>query len=410
MTAMSHVQATPHDVASHPSTGALRRQLVIALTAFLTVVDLFATQAILPSLTHAYGVTPAAMSTAVNASTMGMAVAGLLVALFSRRIDRRRGILLSLALLSIPTALLAVAPGIGTFTALRIVQGLLMSAAFTLTLAYLGEQCSAKDAAGAFAAYITGNVASNLFGRLMAAAVVDHLGLAANFYVFALLNLSGAVLVYFTIKRTPPMAAAGPADRSPVAIWAEHLRNDLLRTSFGIGFLILFAFIGTFTYVNFVLVREPIGLGMMQLGFVYFVFLPSIVTTPLAGRAVQRLGTRVTFWGSLAVAGAGLPLLVLPSLAAVMGGLVLVGVGTFFAQATATGFVSRAAATDRAAASGIYLACYFLGGLVGSAVLGQIFDQLGWGACVVGIGVALAVAALLAVRLRMPTPAAARVA
>jgi YNFM family putative membrane transporter len=76
---------------------------------------------------------------------------------------------------------------------------LFMSAAFTLTLAYLGEQCSAKDAAGAFAAYITGNVASNLFGRLMAAAVVDHLGLAANFYVFALLNLSGAVLVYFTI-------------------------------------------------------------------------------------------------------------------------------------------------------------------------------------------------------------------
>jgi hypothetical protein len=40
------------------------------------------------------------------------------------------------------------------------------------------------------------------------------------------------------------------------------------------GFCILFAFIGTFTYVNFVLVRPPLSLGMMQLGFVYFVFLP----------------------------------------------------------------------------------------------------------------------------------------
>ena len=39
-----------------------------------------------------YGVTPAAMGFAVNASTMGMAVAGLVVALLSRRIDRRRGI------------------------------------------------------------------------------------------------------------------------------------------------------------------------------------------------------------------------------------------------------------------------------------------------------------------------------
>jgi YNFM family putative membrane transporter len=406
MTALSSVQVAPPMAASHASAGALLRQLVIGLTAFLTVVDLFATQAILPSLTRAYGVTPAAMGTAVNASTIGMAAAGLLVALFSRRIDRRRGILLSLALLAIPTALLAVAPGLGTFTALRIVQGLFMSAAFTLTLAYLGERCSAKDAAGAFAAYITGNVASNLFGRLMAAAVVDHLGLAANFYLFALLNLCGAVLVYGTIKHTPPMTASTPAGRSPLAIWAEHLRNDLLRTSFGIGFLILFAFIGIFTYVNFVLVREPLGLGMMQLGFVYLVFLPSIVTTPLAGRAVQRLGTRLTFWAALAIAGAGLPLLVLPSLAAVMAGLVLVGVGTFFAQATATSFVSQAATTDRAAASGIYLACYFLGGLVGSAVLGQLFDRLGWTACVTGVGVALAMAALLAVRLRMPAPVA----
>ena len=90
---------------------------VIGLIAFLTVVDLFATQAILPSLVTAYGVSPAAMGTAVNASTFGMAVAGLAVALFSRKIDRRRGIVLSLAVLSIPTALLAVAPDLTTFTA-----------------------------------------------------------------------------------------------------------------------------------------------------------------------------------------------------------------------------------------------------------------------------------------------------
>jgi hypothetical protein len=37
------------------------RFIVIALTAFLTVVDLFATQAILPMLTKTYGVSPAAM-------------------------------------------------------------------------------------------------------------------------------------------------------------------------------------------------------------------------------------------------------------------------------------------------------------------------------------------------------------
>jgi YNFM family putative membrane transporter len=381
--------------------GVLLRTVVIGLTAFLTVVDLFATQAILPSLAGAYHVTPAAMGFAVNASTIGMAVAGLGVALFSRHIDRRRGILVSLALLAIPTALLASAPNLAVFTILRVTQGLFMSSAFALTLAYLGEQCSAGDAGSAFAAYITGNVASNLIGRLMSAAAADHLGLAANFYVFSALNLAGAILVYFTIQKATPMDETSPASGSALSIWASHLRNPPLRASFAIGFLILFAFIGTFTYVNFVLVRQPYSVGPMQLGLVYFVFLPSIATTPLAGRLVERFGSRLTLWAGLAVAGFGLPLLLVPDIVAVLAGLALVGVGTFLAQATATGFVGKAATSDRGSASGIYLACYFLGGLVGSVVLGQLYDRLGWPACVSGIATALGLCGLLAIGLKL---------
>ena len=384
------------------SAAGLLRFIIIAVTAFLTLVDLFATQAILPELTHHYGVSPAAMGTAVNASTLGMAIAGLTVAYFSNAIDRHLGILLSLAVLAVPTALLAHAPDLLTFTVLRVVQGLCMAAAFTLTLAYLGEHYSAADSATAFAAYITGNVASNLVGRLLAAGVTDHFGLAENFYFFAALNLLGAVLVFFTIEKAPPMKEMREKKRSPFAAWIEHLKNPALRASFAIGFCILFAFIGTFTYVNFVLVEPPLGVGMMTLGLIYFVFLPSILTTPLAGRAVKRFGTRPTFWASLVVAGFGLPLLVLPNLSSVLIGMVLVGVGTFFAQACVTGFVGRAATTDRGSASGLYLASYFFGGLAGSAVLGVVFDMFGWTACVAGIGLSLAVAAVLALSLKTP--------
>ncbi len=398
--AMSHVQ--PHAGTAH----VLRRSLIIGLTAFLTLVDLFATQAILPSLANSYHVTPGAMGFAVNASTIGMAIAGLAVAFFSNRINRRAGVFWSLALLAIPTALLAAAPDLMTFALLRIAQGLLMATAFALTLSYLAEQCSATDTAGAFAAYITGNVASNLFGRLIAAALVDHLGLAGNFYVFAALNLAGAVLVYFTLAATTPMPM-GAATRSPFSYWLEHLRNRSLQAAFATGFLILFAFIGTFTYVNFVLVQAPFGLSRMAVGFVYFVFVPSILTTPLAGKAVARFGTRPTLWTALAIAGAGLPLVLTDTLPAVMFGLALIGVGTFFAQATATGFVGRAATSDRGSASGIYLASYFFGGIVGSVVLGQLFDRFGWFACVAGIGAALGAAALLTLRMYLP-PAAGK--
>lgn len=378
------------------------RLVVIGIISFLTLVDLFAAQAILPSLAAKYDVSPARIGFAVNASTIGLAVAGLAVALLSRHVDRRQGIWISLALLSVPTALLAVAPDLTTFAALRVAQGVFMSSAFTLTVAYLAEHLMAEDAASALAAYVTGNVASNLFGRLFSAAVADHFGLPANFLLFALLNLTGAALVYVSLERPAMMTSMGGMAGAPMrgtAAWLLHLANPRLRAAFAIGFLILFAFIGTFTYVNFVLVRDPLGLSAMSLGLVYFVFVPAILTTPLAGQLVSRIGRQRAMLMAFAAAIAGLPLLLASSLAPVLLGLALVGAGTFAAQAMATSAVSRIASTDRGAASGLYLASYYLGGLAGSSALGLIFDVSGWAATVAAIGLSLAAATALVPRL-----------
>jgi len=387
----------------------LLRRVLIGLIGFLTLVDLFAAQAILPTLARMYAVPPSAMGIAVNASTFGMAAAGLVVALISHKLPRRGGIWVSLALLAIPTTLLAHAPDLATFTALRVVQGLFMSAAFTLTMAYLSEQNTGAATAGALAAYITGNVASNLVGRLVASTVVSAAGVAVNFYVFAALNLAGAALVFLTLQKAPAIGVAmGEMRKSAFARIAAHFQNRCLVASFGIGFCVLFAFLGTFTYVNFVLAAKPLSLGPMALGLVYFVFLPSMITTPLAGNVASRFGPRPTFFVSLGLAVAGLPLLLAGTIAPVIAGLAIVGVGTFFAQATATGFVGRAAKSDRAAASGIYLASYYLGGLAGAAVIGQVYDRLGWPVAVGVVAGALLIAAALAASLQ-PATAGSRI-
>ena len=188
---------------------------------------------------------------------------------------------------------------------------------------------------------------------------------------------------------------------SPLAVLRGHLRNRALRTSFGIGFLILFAFIATFTYVNFVLVRSPISLSMMSDGLVYFVFVPSVLTTPCAGLVVRWIGARPAFIAGISLALAGLPLLLSARLAPILVGLAIVGVGTFFAQAVTTGFVGRAASTDRAAASGIYLASYYVGGIAGSAIPGELFQHFDWPACVAATAAALALAAVLGTGLKL---------
>jgi len=379
--------------------GATRRSLTIGLIGFLTLVDLFATQAILPSLAALYRVSPSEIGVAANASTIGMAIAGLLAGAFGRTVERRRGIWLSLALLALPTALLAFAPNLALFALLRVVQGLFMATAFTLTLTYLAERCSRSDAAGALAAYVTGGVASNLVGRLVAATVTGAAGTEANFFLFAGFNLAGAALAWMALAHTPPIATTADEPEAFGAAWRGHLQDIRLRRAFAIGFLILFGFIGTFTYVGFVLMRPPLALSMMALGLVFLVFAPSMATTPLAGAAVTRFGPSRVLPAALVLALSGLALLVVPRLEAILAGLVLVGIGTFFAQAVATGYVGRTARSDRAAASGLYLSFYYGGGLAGAAVIGQLFDRLGWNSAVAGIFAALALAAWLGLRL-----------
>jgi MFS transporter, YNFM family, putative membrane transport protein len=397
---MTETASAPSAIPARVTMRATPRTLVIGLIGFLTLVDLFAAQAILPSLVAHYAVSRAAMGLAVNASTFGMAAACLIVSLLGDRIDQRRGVAVSLAVLSIPTLLLAFAPDLATFTILRVCQGFCMASAFTLTMAYLADRAGPRDTASALAAYVTGVVASNLIGRLMAGSVNELAGLAANFYVFAALNIAGGALVAATLS---PSMRANPKNRmkqAPLVAWVQHLGTASLRAAFAVGFLILFVFIGCFTYVNFELAQPPIALSPMHLGFVYLVFLPAMVTTPFAGRVAIRFGARRTVLVSLGLCIAALPFLLAMTLPSVLAGLTLMGVGTFFAQAAATGFVGRNAASDRAAASGLYLAAYYLGGLAGAFAIGRVYEAWGWSACVAGLGVALLLCGLAALGLR----------
>lgn len=391
---MNHASANA--IALSPPALSPARSLLIGVIGFLTLVDLFATQAILPSLATEYGVMPSEIGVAANSTTLGMAIAGLLVGAVSANLERKRAITLSLLILSIPTALLAFAPNLTLFALLRVTQGLFMAAAFTLTLTHLAESCQHRTAT-ALAAYVTGVVASNLIGRLTAALVAGLVGASFSFLFFAALNVAGAMLVWAALTRNEPQAMSGGRFWSA---WGRHLVAPELRRTFAIGFLILFGFIGVFTYIGFALMRPPHALSMGALGLVFLVFAPSMVTTPAAGRITDRFGPGLTVPVSLGIALFGLVLLLLPSLIALLAGMTLVGIGTFFAQAVATGHVGRIAEGDRAAASGLYLSSYYCGGLLGAAVTGQLFDGLGWSAAVAGVFAALGLAALLGLKLR----------
>ena len=133
-----------------------------------------------------------------------------------------------------------------------------MSSAFALTLAYLGEheEPSARTPT-AFAAYVTGNVASNLIGRLISAGVADHFGLAGEFPGLRATQSVRRAAGLVHRSGLPPHAVAATRAPAPVhRVAGAFARSAACWPGSAIGFCLLFAFIGTFTFVNFVLVRD----------------------------------------------------------------------------------------------------------------------------------------------------------
>lgn len=405
-------------VQSEPAKLPMKDAIIIGLISFLSLIDLFGPQAIAPALTEAYEVSKSTMGFAINSSTIGMAIAGIAVALMSKSLDRRMGIWVCLLLLVIPTLSLAYVTDINAFIGLRVIQGVLMAVAFTLTMAYLAENCSPSQAAGAMAAYITGNVLSNLAGRLISANVAEVFGANGVFYLLAVLNLIGAVLALACIGRSDKQVTTQaelearpelfcPTEAARVCdVWYQHLRNPRLVASFLVGFIIMFVFIGAYTYINYVLYEQPFSLDAAALGLVYFVFLPSVFTTPIAGQVVAKLGVRKTYWLSAGISFLGLYALLFGDLAIVLIGLALLAMGLFCAQAAITGYVGRAATHERAAASGLYLSSYYFGGLIGSIVVGRLYEDFGWVFSVWFMIGTLVLSAFLAVMLRLDTDTA----
>jgi MFS family permease len=112
------------------------------------------------------------------------------------------------------------------------------------------------------------------------------------------------------------------------------------------------------------------------------VYLAGAAAAPVAGKWVDRRGHRfvaiVAFVGGVA----GILLTLAPSLAVILVGLMLCCTGVFVAQSASTSYIGVVAHEARAAAVGLYVMFYYIGGSFGAAVPGRFWTEGGWPACV----------------------------
>jgi YNFM family putative membrane transporter len=167
----------------------------------------------------------------------------------------------------------------------------------------------------------------------------------------------------------------------------RHLRDPRLVGAFLVGASLFFGWIAIFTYLPYHLAAPPYRLGTAGISWVYAVYAAGIVVSPLAGRSAANISPRRVMGAGLVLAALAACATLLHPLPVLIGALVVFVVGTFLAQAVAPAFVNASAAEAKGGASALYLAFYYSGGALGSALPGHAYATYGWRgviACSVG--------------------------
>lgn len=372
-------ESNPNSNSLGPTSGLI----AVALCGVFAFINLYATQPLLPMFAHIFSASKAAVALTISASTLGVAFSAPWMGAFVQRLSRKRVIVTSAVVLSIPTLLAATSPSLHALIWWRLAQGIVLPGIFTATIAYITEEWPASRVPQVMSIYISGTVLGGFMGRIIAGFAAEHLGWHAAFLFLGAIILIGSAVIarYLPRERTVHPHLAGSSIPHPPRL--RTLFRLRLIAVYAVGFNILFSLVAIFTYITFHLSAPPFHLGTAALSSLFVVYLVGLIATPLAGVLLSRIGLRLGFVLATALSLAGV-LLTLPlHLAPILIGLTLCSSGVFICQAAATSHLRVAAPPHvRAFAAGLYLSAYYLGGTVGGELPSAIWAHAGWPGCV----------------------------
>lgn len=365
-----------------PGDPGFRRALVAVLFAGLASFQaLYATQALLPTLSDALSVDPATAALTVSATTGGLACAVIPVSILSERFGRRRVIVISAFVATLLGLVVAASPGIGSMIALRLLQGIVIAGVPAVAMAYVSEEVHADHVSRVMGLYISGTTVGGLLGRIIPSIVLEFAGWRMAVAVSAAVAFVFAILTWYFLpiqRRFRPKALSFSGEWQAIR---RHLADPRILALCALAFLFMGAFVSLYNYLGFRL-GDRFGLSPALAGFVFVLYLSGTWSSARAGVWAKTVSRRRLIAIATVGACAGLGLVAVPWLPAVIAGVLAFTASFFVAHSLSSSGVGLVAQRDRAEASSMYLFSYYAGSSVVGWISGMVFGGLGWGGLV----------------------------
>ena len=361
--------------------------LLLAVTCGIAVGTIYFPQAVSPLVADGLHVPPAAAALVVTATQLGYTAGIFLLVPLADRVPHRTLIVTLLALSGLSLLAAGAAPGLAVLVAASALVGTTTVAA--QVIAPMAAGLVPENRRGVVTGtLLSGSIGGILLARAFAGILGESAGWRAPYLVAALLVLLLAAVLARTLPTTTP-----PSAQPYVAVLAEPLRllrllrnEPELRRSAFYQATVFCGFSAIWTTIALLLTGPAYQLGTGAVGLLALVGGGTMVTTPIAGRQVDRHGpdpvNLVALLGVLAAAGV-LALGVVRGavgLAALTAGTLLLDVAMQAGMVANQTRIWALRAEIRGRLNTAYMSCAYLGGTAGSWLGVRAYTRHGWSA------------------------------
>ena len=367
---------------------------LLAVTAGVTVANLYYCQPLLGAMAAAFHVRPGGVTAVATATQLGTAVGFVLIIPLGDSRERKSLILATIGVAALLLTAAACCSSVGWLTAAGFALGV-FGVTPHLAVAYAAGLAAPERRGRTVGLVMSGLLVGILLSRTLSGFVGARAGWRAVYTLAAVLMvLLAAVLAVCLPAQRPDRRV--PYRQLLGSLWPLWRAEPVLRRHALIGALGFGAFSVFWTTLAFHLARLPGHYGSETAGLFGLVGAAGALAAAVAGRLAERVGPRPLNGAALVLTAGSFALMAAApqSLLVLAVGVVGMDAGVQASHISNQTRIYALSAEQRNRLNSVYMVTYFLGGACGSALGSAAWAGYGWtGVC--AAGAAFATAAIL---------------
>lgn len=355
-----------------------RLQLIVFALVSASFTNIYVIQPVLPVLQSEFSADMVLVSFSVSAVILGIAISNLPFGYLADRIPIQPIIITGGILVAVGGLVCAVTKEIWVLIGARFLQGIFIPSLTTCLAAYLAKTLPVERLNVVMGSYVSATVLGGLCGRLIGGWIHQSFNWRYAFVSASVLTL---IATFIAVRGLPRTVSYAKQQDNSVGLFDLIKRRDLFLIYLcAAGSFAIFS--SVFNYLPYRLAARPFGFSTEMTTLFYLVYVIGIFIGPTAGRFSNRFGSGNTLLGGSVVLGGALALILIPSITAVILGLLGICGGFFTIHAAAVGSLNRKLSSGQGRANALYVLFYYAGGWLGITVSGLAYKQGGWSALI----------------------------